>query len=724
MASFNNQVIAPSTTKLVLPITGGSNSEPANKKQKKEAQRRLHHVGVQGPFIKSKWSHIPITFSQEDLQLKDYPHNDAMVISCVIKGFLVHNVLVDTGSAADIIFAMAFRQMQEPEDKIHDATHPLCGFGGRQIVALGKITMSVTFGFVHNTRTEQVVFDIIDMEYPYNAIIGRGTLNAFEEIHHPAYLCMKIPPKQGPIAVHGSQEAARRAEGNWTDSKAIHNIDRVEACQQYKYKREKAASADQPKPMLLCEDIAEQRVLLGSQLSEEQEKTLLRFLFNNKDVFAWSTNDLCGVNRDVIEHSLNVDPSFRPRKQRLRKMSEDKAKGARNEVKRLLSAGVIREVKYLEWLANTVMVKKANGKWRMCIDFTELNTACPKDEFPLPKIDSLVDAAASSELMSLLDCYSGYHQIWMKKEDEPKTSFITPSGTYCYLQMPEGLKNAGGSFSRMIAKVLHSQIGKNVLTYVDDIIVKSMKQENHIADLQETFANFRQAGLKLNPEMCVFGVKKGKFLGCLVSMKGIEANPSKIEAILRMEPPSIKKGAQRLAGRLASLNRFISRSAERKLPFFEILKSTEVFQWGPVQQKAFEELTQYLIDITTLTPPSPGAPLLLYMEASHSAVSAALVQEKLDGQIKKQAPVYFVSEVLSLSMKNYTELEKVLYAVLMSSRKLRHYFQAYHIIVPSSHPLKDIMRNREATEGLESGLRSLTSSILIMSIDHQFSPRR
>jgi hypothetical protein len=178
----------------------------------------------------------------------------------------------------------------------------------------------------------------------------------------------------------------------------------------------------------------------------------------------------------------------------------------------------------------------------MCIDFTDLNKACPKDEFPLPRIDSLVDAAASSELMSLLDCYSGYHQIWMKKEDEPKTSFITPSGTYCYLRMPEGLKNAGGSFSRMTAKVLQSQIGRNVLTYVDDIIVKSTKQENHIADLQETFASFRQAGLKLNPEKCVFGVKKGKFLGCLVSTKGIEANPSKIEAILRMEPPTTKKG--------------------------------------------------------------------------------------------------------------------------------------------------------------------------------------
>jgi hypothetical protein len=173
MASQSHQAMSPSMTKLVLPITGGSSFEPANKKQKKEAQRRVQHVGVQGrPFIKSKWSHVLIAFSQEDLHLKDYLHNDAMVISCVIKGFLVHNVLVDTGSAADIIFAKAFRQMQEQHDKIHDATHPLCGFEGKQIVALRKITMPITFGYVHNTRTEQVVFNIVDMDYPCNAIIG------------------------------------------------------------------------------------------------------------------------------------------------------------------------------------------------------------------------------------------------------------------------------------------------------------------------------------------------------------------------------------------------------------------------------------------------------------------------------------------------------------------------------------------------------------------------
>jgi hypothetical protein len=155
-------------------------------------------------------------------------------------------------------------------------------------------------------------------------------------------------------------------------------------------------------------------------------------LFNNNNVFDWSTNDLCGVNRSIIQYSLNVDSSVRPRKQKLQKMLEDKVDGPRAEVRRLLSARVIREVTYPEWLANTIMEKKANGKWRMCIDFTYLNKACAKDEFPLPRIHSLIDAVATLELMSLLNCYSRYHQIWMKKVNQKQASSLQVTLTFTF----------------------------------------------------------------------------------------------------------------------------------------------------------------------------------------------------------------------------------------------------------------------------------------------------
>ena len=155
----------------------------------------------------------------------------------------------------------------------------------------------------------------------------------------------------------------------------------------------------------------------------------------------------------------------------------------------------------------------------MCIDFTDLNKVCPKDNFPLPRIDTLVDQAVGSEMLSFLDCFSTYHQIWMRKEDEEFTSFITPFGTYCFERMAEGLRNAGTTFVTMTSTVLRKQIGKNLLTYVDDIVVKSKKKGDHIEDLQETFTNLRKANLKLNPKKCTFGVQKGKIIGCVVSAK-------------------------------------------------------------------------------------------------------------------------------------------------------------------------------------------------------------
>jgi hypothetical protein len=330
----------------------------------------------------------------------------------------------------------------------------------------------------------------------------------------------------------------------------------------------------------------------------------------------------------------------------------------------------------------------------MCVDFTSLNKACPKDDFPLPRISTLVDSAAGCEMLSLLDCFSGYHQIWMNREDEEKTSFITPSRTYCFRRMAEGLQNAGPTFARMTYVVFAND--NSVSAYVDDIVVQSKLKLDHIADLRRTFAKLRTAKLKLNPAKCVFGVSKGKLLGCLVSARGIEANPAKIEAIRKMEPPTNKKLAKRLAGRMASLSRFISRSAERGLPFFEVLKSSEPFHWGPPQQKAFDDLKAYLTNLTTLAAPEPGEGLLLYVAASPHVVSAVLVKETQEAHQIKQVPLYFVSETLEGPKKHYTELEKVAYAVVMAARKLKHYFQAHEITMPSSFPLDNIFKNPEA----------------------------
>jgi hypothetical protein len=233
---------------------------------------------------------------------------------------------------------------------------------------------------------------------------------------------------------------------------------------------------------------------------------------------------------------LQVSPSMKPKKQKLHKMADKKIQVAKAEVQRLVDAGFIKEVAYPKWLSNVVIVKKKNGKWWMCTDFKDLKKCCPKDDFPLARIDQIVDSAAASEMMALF-CFSRYHEIWLRPEDKEKTSFITPFGTYCYLRMPEGLRNAGPSLCRMMKAALKDQVSRNVLSYIDDIVVVSKKKENFIVDLAETFANMREAKLKLNPEKCVFRVTKGKVLGCLVSMKGIEANPNKIRAITQMQPP-------------------------------------------------------------------------------------------------------------------------------------------------------------------------------------------
>ena len=197
-----------------------------------------------------------------------------------------------------------------------------------------------------------------------------------------------------------------------------------------------------------------------------------------------------------------------------------------------------------------VLVKKASGKWRMCVDFIDLNKACPKDSYPLSNIDALVGSASGCRLLSFLDAFSGYNQIMMHPRDKCKTTFMTELSCYCYKVMPFGLKNARATYQRLMDRVLVPMLGWNVQAYVDDMVVTSQQREQHVADLEKLFTTIAKYILKLNPEKCVFGVEAGKFLGFLLTERGIEANPEKCAAIIAMRSPVSIKEVQQLTGRM------------------------------------------------------------------------------------------------------------------------------------------------------------------------------
>ena len=189
---------------------------------------------------------------------------------------------------------------------------------------------------------------------------------------------------------------------------------------------------------------------------------------------------------------------------------------------------------YPDWLANVVMVKKANRKWKMCKDFTDLNRACPKDSYLLSRIDILVDSIVRHQLLTFMDVFSGYNQIKLSEDDQEKTSFVTGQGLFCYKMMPFGLKNAGATYQKLMNRMFAYQIGRNVQVYVYDMLVKSIREDDHLSDLQGTFDTFWSYDMKLYPNKCLFGVMAGKFLGFTVPQRCIEVNPEKIQAIMEL----------------------------------------------------------------------------------------------------------------------------------------------------------------------------------------------
>ena len=395
----------------------------------------------------------------------------------------------------------------------------------------------------------------------YNMLLGRPFLNAIRAIPSAYHMVIKFPTANGVGMVRGNHRKARQCYSASMKQNTIDNIYMDELNM-----RDEVTTRPTPSEELEHVQLADQPehfVYIGSKLAEGIRSPLIRFLKQNMEVFAWKQEDMGGVDPAVITHRLNVNPSFKPIKQKRRSFAPEKQKAINEKIGKLLQEKAIKEVEYPEWLANFVLVKKANGKCRLCIDFKDINRACPKNSFRLPRIDLIVDTAADHELLSFMDAFSSYNQISMDPSDQEKTSFVTGQGTYCYRVMPFGLKNPGATYQRLVNKMFQKQIGTSMEVYIDDMLVKSVKAKLHITHLAKAFQVLKSYNMKLNPAKCTFGVSAGKFLGFIVNSRGIEANLDKIKVVLDMLPPSNIKDIQRLTGRIAALSRFVSRASNK-----------------------------------------------------------------------------------------------------------------------------------------------------------------
>ncbi|XP_071905959.1 uncharacterized protein [Coffea arabica] len=339
---------------------------------------------------------------------------------------------------------------------------------------------------------------------------------------------------------------------------------------------------------------------------------------------------------------------------------------------------------------DNVPVPKKSGEVRVCVDYRDLNKASPKDDFPLPNIHILLDNTAGHEIETFCDCFAGYHQILMAEEDREKTAFITPWGTFCYRVMPFGLKNAGATYQRTMTTLFHDMIHREMEVYVDDIIIKSKRAEDHLVDLKKLFERLRKYNLKLNPAKCAFGAPAGKLLGFIVSKKGIEIDPAKIKAIRDMPVPKTQKDVKSFLGKINFIGRFIGQLTATCEPLFKLLRKNVPLYWNEECQQAFDKIKDYLLHPPVLVPPKPGRPLIMYLSVLEGAVGCVLGQHDDSG--RKEQAIYYLSKKFTQYETNYSFIEKSCCALAWAAQKLRHYLLSHTTyLISRSDPLKYLL---------------------------------
>nr|XP_027122911.1 uncharacterized protein LOC113739775 [Coffea arabica] len=435
--------------------------------------------------------------------------------------------------------------------------------------------------------------------FPYPSEVIKSEVDPIEEVEVGlSELFVGVISEREPLEDPGFPEVPIEAMKNWTQIQdESDNEEESESLLKdfEQYEEKSKPNLEETEAVNIGTETEVKEIKVSIHLNKKQRKEMIEFLTMFQDVFAWSYDDMPGISTDIVVHRLPTDPSFPPVKQKPRKFKPDMSLKIKEQIEKQLNARIIMVSHYPIWLSNPVPVPKKSGEVRVCVDYRDLNKASPKDDFPLPNIHILLDNTAGHEIESFADCFAGYHQILMAEEDREKTAFITPWGTFCYRVMPFGLKNAGATYQRTMTTLFHDMIHKEMEVYVDDIIIKSERTEDHLIDLGRLFERLRKYDLKLNPAKCAFGAPAGKLLGFIVSKKGIEIDPAKIKAIREMPVPRTQKDVKSFLGKINFIGRFIAQLTHTCEPLFKLLKKNVSLQWNEECQQAFDKIKDYLL---------------------------------------------------------------------------------------------------------------------------------
>ncbi|KAG9458144.1 hypothetical protein H6P81_002652 [Aristolochia fimbriata] len=440
-------------------------------------------------------------------------------------------------------------------------------------------------------------------------------------------------------------------------------------------------------------------VIISSCLIGLEEKMLIEVLSKHKKAISWSLSDIEEINPTIFTHRILMEDNYKPSIQPQRRLNPTLQEVVKKEVIKLLDAGIIYPISDSAWVSPVQVVPKMGGTtvihnenneliptrtvtgWRVCIDYRKLNTTTRKDHFPLPFIDQMLQRLAENKFYYFLDGYSGYFQIPIAPEDQEKTTFTCPYGTFAYRRMPFGLCNAPITFQRCMITLFHDMIGKMMEIFMDDFTLYGLTFETCLQHLELVLKRCEEKKLALNWEKCHFLVREGIVLGHKISENGIEVDKAKIEVIEKLSPPTSVKAIRSFLGRAGFYRRFIKDFSKIAKPLSNLLSKDVKFDFNNECLNAFNLLKQKLISAPIIVSPDWILPFELLCDASDFALGAALGQRKQ----KVFHIISYASHTLTGPQLNYTTTEKELMVVVFAFKKFRSYLIGSKVIVWTDH---------------------------------------